>query len=131
MSLGGPEILVIIVIALLVLGPDKLPQAMRTVGKGYAEVKKYQNMAKTEIDKAIAMAEVHETQTMSEKENVSESSKLKEKDLLAPLHSTQDDSHQVKPTLNSAQDDSAQVKPILNSVQHEAGPVKPIIDDED
>ena len=56
MSLGGPEILVIIVVALLVLGPDKLPTVMKTLGKTFAEFKKYQDMAKSEIDKAIATA---------------------------------------------------------------------------
>ncbi|MBP9114785.1 MAG: twin-arginine translocase TatA/TatE family subunit [Acidimicrobiia bacterium] len=56
MSLGGPEILVIFFIALLVFGPDKLPSMMKTVGQTVAELKKYQNIAKSEIDKAINMA---------------------------------------------------------------------------
>ena len=37
-------------------GPDKLPSAMKTAGKAFGEFKKYQNMAKTEIDKAVALA---------------------------------------------------------------------------
>lgn len=53
MNLGGPEILVIIVVAILILGPDKLPNALRMFGRTMGEVKKYQDMAKTEIDKAM------------------------------------------------------------------------------
>ena len=33
MSLGGPEILVILIVALMLLGPDKLPSALKTAGK--------------------------------------------------------------------------------------------------
>ncbi len=39
-NVGGPEILVIIVVALIVLGPDQLPKAMRTFGNVMAEIRK-------------------------------------------------------------------------------------------
>jgi sec-independent protein translocase protein TatA len=38
-SLGPAEILVILVIALIVLGPKKLPEAGRAMGKGMREFK--------------------------------------------------------------------------------------------
>lgn len=53
MNLGGPEILVIIVVAVLVLGPDKLPNALRMFGRTMGEIRKYQDLAKTEIEKAM------------------------------------------------------------------------------
>ena len=40
-SLGPAEILVILVVALIVLGPKKLPEAGRQVGKAIAEVRKW------------------------------------------------------------------------------------------
>lgn len=61
MSLGGPELLVILVVALMVLGPDKLPGVLKTLGKVFGEFKKYQNMAKAEIDKAIAISTSEES----------------------------------------------------------------------
>ena len=64
MNLGGGEILVILIVAVLVLGPDKLPSALRMFGKTMAEVRKYQNLAKNEIEKAMNMDE-HESQTSS------------------------------------------------------------------
>jgi len=39
-GIGGSEILVILVIALLFLGPDKLPDAAKTISKGIRDLKK-------------------------------------------------------------------------------------------
>lgn len=39
-NLGGGEILVIFVVALLVLGPDKLPRFMRTAGKALGDLRR-------------------------------------------------------------------------------------------
>ena len=38
-NIGAPELIVILVIALLVLGPKKLPEVGRSVGKGMREFK--------------------------------------------------------------------------------------------
>jgi sec-independent protein translocase protein TatA len=38
-NVGAPELIVILVIALLVLGPKKLPEVGRSVGKGMREFK--------------------------------------------------------------------------------------------
>jgi sec-independent protein translocase protein TatA len=38
-SVGFPELVVILVIALIVLGPKKLPEAGRAMGKGMREFK--------------------------------------------------------------------------------------------
>ncbi|MGI8710633.1 MAG: twin-arginine translocase TatA/TatE family subunit, partial [Acidimicrobiales bacterium] len=35
---GGPELMVIILVALIVLGPEQLPKAMRTFGNVMAEI---------------------------------------------------------------------------------------------
>ena len=38
-GLGAPELVVILVIALIVLGPKRLPEAGRAIGKGLREFK--------------------------------------------------------------------------------------------
>jgi len=53
MNLGLPEIMVIAVIALLVLGPERLPDAARKVGKLIGDVKRLQDAVKTEFDSAM------------------------------------------------------------------------------
>jgi sec-independent protein translocase protein TatA len=42
-SVGFPELIVILVIALIVLGPKKLPEAGRAMGKGMREFKESLN----------------------------------------------------------------------------------------
>ncbi len=38
-NVGGPELIVILIIALIVLGPKKLPEMGRSVGRGMREFK--------------------------------------------------------------------------------------------
>jgi Tat protein translocase TatB subunit len=52
-SLGAPEILVILVVALIVLGPSKLPEAGRQVGKALAEVRRWSQTMQSEIRDVI------------------------------------------------------------------------------
>ncbi len=48
-NLSGTEIVFILLAALVLLGPEKLPEAMRKVGRVYAEVKKISNGFQSEI----------------------------------------------------------------------------------
>jgi len=48
-GLGAPELIFILLLALLIFGPKKLPQIGRTLGRGMAEFRK----ASTELQRAI------------------------------------------------------------------------------
>ena len=62
-NLRGSEIVFLLLIALIVLGPEKLPEAVRKFGKAYAEFKKmstgFQSELKTALDEP--MREMRET----------------------------------------------------------------------
>lgn len=47
------EIMVVLVVALLVLGPTKLPEAGRQVGKAMSEMRRWSRMAQTELREAM------------------------------------------------------------------------------
>jgi TatA/E family protein of Tat protein translocase len=49
MSIGPAEIIIVLVIALLVFGPSRLPQMGRSLGRGVREFKKAADTAKTEL----------------------------------------------------------------------------------
>jgi TatA/E family protein of Tat protein translocase len=54
MSVGPLEVLVILVLALLVFGPNKLPELARTVGRGMRELRQLQRMVQRELDGVMA-----------------------------------------------------------------------------
>ena len=49
-GMGGSEILVILVVALLFLGPDKLPQAAKQISKGIRDIKKQSRSLQQQIE---------------------------------------------------------------------------------
>ena len=49
-GIGMPELIIILVIALIVIGPKKLPDLARSLGKGMAEFKKATQEIKESID---------------------------------------------------------------------------------
>jgi sec-independent protein translocase protein TatA len=51
-GIGMPELLVILVVALLVLGPKRLPEIARSLGKGMAEFRR----ASTEFQRTLTAA---------------------------------------------------------------------------
>ncbi len=53
MNLGMPEILVILVIALLLFGPKKLPELGRSLGQSIREFKKGASEIKEELESAM------------------------------------------------------------------------------
>ena len=56
-NVGGMELLVIAVVALVVLGPDKLPGALRQVGTVVGELRRISQGFQTDLRGAIADAE--------------------------------------------------------------------------
>ncbi|MEZ5178926.1 MAG: twin-arginine translocase TatA/TatE family subunit [Acidimicrobiales bacterium] len=52
-NVGGPEVVVILLVLLVVLGPDQLPKAMRTFGNVMAEIRKVSGGFQAEMRKAI------------------------------------------------------------------------------
>lgn len=50
---GGPEIVVIMLLALIVLGPEQLPKAMRTFGNVMAEIRKVSSAFQSEMRSAM------------------------------------------------------------------------------
>lgn len=57
LNVGMTELLVFGIIALLVLGPDKLPEAARFAAKWYGKAKKMINNIQNEIDQSLKLSE--------------------------------------------------------------------------
>ena len=62
-NVSGGEIIVILLLALVVLGPEKLPEALRRAGRTYAELRKMGNSFQTEMRSVLdePMKEMRDT----------------------------------------------------------------------
>ena len=75
-GIGMPELIVIFVIALVVIGPQKLPDLARTLGKGLAEFKRATDDFKQNIrEESLAIEEKQRLASQAEKPAESEEKK--------------------------------------------------------
>lgn len=56
-GIGMPEMIIILAIALIVIGPHKLPELARSLGKGLAEFKKATNDFQRNVQEEAAKTE--------------------------------------------------------------------------
>ena len=56
-SIGMPEMIIILVIALIIFGPRKLPELGRSLGKSLAEFKKASNELRNTLEEEIRIEE--------------------------------------------------------------------------
>ncbi len=57
-SIGGPELLLILVVALLVFGPKRIPELSRTIGRGVAQFRRATNDFKATLDREVSAADL-------------------------------------------------------------------------
>jgi sec-independent protein translocase protein TatA len=60
-SLGMPELLVILTLALIIFGPRKLPELGRSLGKSLGEFKRASNELRNTLDEEIRIEEERST----------------------------------------------------------------------
>ena len=70
-TLGGQEILFILVIALIVFGPRKLPDIGKNIGRMMAEFRKASNELKSTLEEEIRLEEQKEQRAKVEAEQAS------------------------------------------------------------
>ena len=71
LNIGMTELLIFGIIALLVLGPDKLPEAVRFVGKWYGKVTRTVSNLQNDFDRELRLSELRE-QMLSEMKRIQE-----------------------------------------------------------
>lgn len=60
LNIGMTELLIFGIIALLVLGPDKLPEAVRFVGTWYGKIKRMVSNVQNDLDRELRLSELRE-----------------------------------------------------------------------
>jgi sec-independent protein translocase protein TatA len=82
-GIGMPELIIILVIALIVIGPQKLPDLARSLGKGLAEFKRATEDFKQNVE--------DEARAQDEKERIAKEVAAKEAEAVAPAHEEKKD----------------------------------------
>jgi TatA/E family protein of Tat protein translocase len=59
-SIGMPELIIILVIALIIFGPRKLPELGRSLGRSIGEFKKASNELRSTLEEEIRLEETRE-----------------------------------------------------------------------
>jgi len=67
-DIGFAELLIVAVVALVVLGPDKLPTAVRTVGLWMGRIKRTVSSIQTEISEELRVEELKRSTAISKNE---------------------------------------------------------------
>jgi TatA/E family protein of Tat protein translocase len=70
-SIGMPELVIILVIALIIFGPRKLPELGRSLGKSIGEFKRASNELRNTLDDEIRVEEQKEQRSKIEAEQTS------------------------------------------------------------
>ena len=70
-SVGMPELIIILVIALIIFGPRKLPELGRSLGKSIGEFRKASNELKSTLEDEIRLEEQKEQRAKMEAEQAS------------------------------------------------------------
>jgi len=68
-DIGAPELLLIAIVAIVVIGPKDLPLAMRTVGQWVAKVRRVSSHFRTGFDAMVREAELEEMERKWKEQN--------------------------------------------------------------
>ncbi|GAB1235195.1 Sec-independent protein translocase protein TatB [Ferrigenium sp. UT5] len=61
-DIGFSEIMVIMLVALVVIGPERLPKVARTLGQLWGRVQRYVNSVKRDIGSSVELEELREVE---------------------------------------------------------------------
>ncbi len=70
-SIGMPELVIILVIALIIFGPRKLPELGRSLGRSLGEFKKASNELRSTLEEEVRVEEQKEQRAKMEAEQTS------------------------------------------------------------
>ncbi|RUM62196.1 MAG: Sec-independent protein translocase TatB [Sulfurimonas sp.] len=98
-GMGFTEIVIIAIIAILFLGPDKLPEAMVEIAKFFRNMKRTVSSAKASLEHELNVADIREEALNYKKELTKASDELNKMADLGNLH---DEIHEVSGEISDA-----------------------------
>jgi sec-independent protein translocase protein TatB len=103
-GIGSTELLVILVVALIVLGPEKLPQIAKTVGRAMGEFRKVSTDFQRTLNTEIAFSEQNDRLKKAEElEKAEEAAKTEDTQSVASTEAVQNATPEASQTVETAQ----------------------------
>jgi len=97
-DVGFSEIVLIAVVALIVIGPEKLPKVARTLGHMFGRLQRYVNEVKADINREIELDELRKLQTQ-----VQDAARDMEQSMTGAAHQVETGLRSVEEQLNAAE----------------------------
>jgi sec-independent protein translocase protein TatB len=116
-DIGFSEMMVIAVVALIVIGPEKLPKVARTVGHLFGRMQRYVNDVKSDISREMALDDLRKLQSsmqdtvQSIEQSVTTEFKSAEQSVTEELRSAESEMNKITADAPASAADSAAIAP--------------------
>jgi len=117
-DIGFSEIVVIAVVALVVLGPEKLPKTARTLGHLFGRLQRYVNDVKSDIKREIDLDELRKLQ-----QTVQTAAKDLETSMVSATQGVESSVRDVGSELNAAAGSATSETPVASAAPPQTAPV--------
>ena len=117
-DIGFSEIVVIAVVALVVLGPEKLPKTARTLGHLFGRLQRYVNDVKSDIKREIDLDELRKLQ-----QTVQTAAKDLETSMVSATQGVESSVRDVGSELNAAAGSATSETPVATTAPSQMTPV--------
>lgn len=116
-DIGFSELMVIAVVALIVIGPERLPKVARTVGLLFGRMQRYVNDVKSDISREMALDDLRKLQS-----SMQDTVQSIEKSVTSEVQSVETEMNKIAADVPAAAADSVTASPETTAA---TDPVKP------
>jgi len=114
-DIGFSEMLVIAVVALIVIGPERLPKVARTLGHLFGRMQRYVNDVKSDISREMELEELRKLQA-----TVEDAARAIETSVTTQISSTESELNKVAVEASAALSEPAEIPPLTEPPMVEA-----------
>ncbi|MBA3036749.1 MAG: twin-arginine translocase subunit TatB [Desulfobacterium sp.] len=118
LDVGMPEFLLIAAIALIVVGPDKLPDIAKTIGRMFGELKKTTNEFKQTMEAEIKLNETYDIDT---KEIIDKAEIISKQDQIEIVSTPEEDNNEQEDKAICENESCLEKEPAKGTTKDERG----------